>query len=175
MKVRPSFRDLKKNQCAFCKELGYQKVNCLRIKDWNKELKTEANLVRMISTQSGSTSQVGRSDSNSTIFCFSIITPTIGYSCDSKQMQDTELHIMCVLIGTDFLVLRSQIDVLLSWVMIVHVTWKGQVQFISRYFDGMVGKLKEVRYISQLKKNLISVDALKALGLEVFLAMVFSR
>ena len=44
-----------------------------------------------------------------------------------------------------------------------------------KMFDGIVRRLKEVRYIPQLKKNLISVDALKALGLEVFLAMVFSR
>jgi len=34
-------------------------------------------------------------------------------------------------------------------------------------FDGMVRELTEVRYVPQLKKNLISVGALKALGLEV--------
>ena len=34
-------------------------------------------------------------------------------------------------------------------------------------FDGMVRELKDVRYVSQLKRNLISVGALKALGLEV--------
>jgi len=31
----------------------------------------------------------------------------------------------------------------------------------------MVQKLKEVRYVPQLKKNLISVGVLKALGLEI--------
>ena len=31
-------------------------------------------------------------------------------------------------------------------------------------FDGMVWELKEVRYLPQLKRNLISVGALKALG-----------
>ena len=31
-------------------------------------------------------------------------------------------------------------------------------------FDGMVRELKEVRYVSQVKKNLISVGVMKALG-----------
>ena len=34
-------------------------------------------------------------------------------------------------------------------------------------FDGMVRKLKEVKYVPQLKKNLISVGALQILGLKV--------
>ena len=42
-------------------------------------------------------------------------------------------------------------------------------------FDGMVRELKDVRYVPQLKRNLISVDALKALGLEDLLEMEFSR
>jgi len=35
-------------------------------------------------------------------------------------------------------------------------------------FNGMVWKLSEVRYVSQLKKNLISVDTLEALGLKIW-------
>ena len=43
-KSRPELRDLKKKQCAFCKEIGCWKVDYLRIKDKNKnESKTEAN------------------------------------------------------------------------------------------------------------------------------------
>ena len=34
-------------------------------------------------------------------------------------------------------------------------------------FDGMVRELKEVRYIPQLKRNLISIGALEALSLEI--------
>ena len=34
-------------------------------------------------------------------------------------------------------------------------------------FDGMVQELKEVRYVLQLKRNLISVGALKTLGLSI--------
>ena len=33
-----------------------------------------------------------------------------------------------------------------------------------RKFDGMVRKLKEVRYVPQVKKNLISVGVLEVLG-----------
>ena len=57
-KSRPDFRDLKKNQCAFCKEVGHWKVDCLRIKDKKKESETEANLAQVRSTQAG-TSQAG--------------------------------------------------------------------------------------------------------------------
>jgi len=41
----------------------------------------------------------------------------------------------------------------------------GTVQI--KMFDGMVQELKEVRYVPQLKRNLISVGALITLGLEV--------
>ena len=50
-KSRSGFRDMKKNQCAFCKEIGYWKVDCLRIKTKKKESKTEANLAQMICMQ----------------------------------------------------------------------------------------------------------------------------
>ena len=54
-KSRPGFKDLKKNQCAFCKEIGHWKIDFLKIKDKNKgkESKTEANLTQVISTQAG--------------------------------------------------------------------------------------------------------------------------
>ena len=42
--IRSGFRDLKKNQCAFYKEIGHLKVDCPRIKDKSKKSKTEANL-----------------------------------------------------------------------------------------------------------------------------------
>ena len=41
----------------------------------------------------------------------------------------------------------------------------GTIQI--KMFDGMVRKLKEVRYVPQLKRNLISVGALETLGLAV--------
>ena len=42
-----------------------------------------------------------------------------------------------------------------------------------KMIGGIVRELKEVRYVPQLKRNLISVSALKALDLVV--SMVFSR
>jgi len=42
---------------------------------------------------------------------------------------------------------------------------KGTVQI--KMFDGMVRELKEVRYVPQLKRNLISAGTLKTLDLEV--------
>jgi len=38
---------------------------------------------------------------------------------------------------------------------------------LNKMFDGMVRELKEARYVHKLKRNLISVGVLKALGLEV--------
>ena len=38
---------------------------------------------------------------------------------------------------------------------------------LFKMFDGMVQELKEVRYVPQLKMNLISIGALKALGFKV--------
>ena len=38
---------------------------------------------------------------------------------------------------------------------------------LVKMFDGMVRELKDVRYVPQLKRDVISVDALEALDLEV--------
>ena len=57
-------------------------------------------------------------------------------------------------------------DVLLSCVMIAHVTWKEYTMQI-KMLNGMVRELKEVRYVPQFKKNLISVGALKTLSHEI--------
>ena len=42
-KSKLDFRDLKKNQCAFWKELGHEKIDCPKTKG-KKKSKTEANL-----------------------------------------------------------------------------------------------------------------------------------
>jgi len=44
---------------------------------------------------------------------------------------------------------------------------EGICTVLVKIFDRMVRELKDVRYIPQLKKNLISVGALEALSLEV--------
>jgi len=85
LKFRSCFRDLKKNQCTFYKEIGHWKVDCPRIKDKSKKKKskTEANLALVVSTQ-GNTSQADGSDSDSSVFSFSITTPIVGYSGDAE-------------------------------------------------------------------------------------------
>jgi len=87
-KSRPGFKDLKKNQCAFCKELGHWKVDCLKAKGKKKKSKTETNLAKVVSTQA-STSQAGRSDSDSSVFSFSVTTPIIGCSGDTEWILNT--------------------------------------------------------------------------------------
>jgi len=87
-KSRPGFRDLKKNQCTFNKEVGHWKIDYSKAKSKKKELKTKTNLAQVGSTQV-STSQAGRSDSDSSVFYFFITTP-IGYSGNSEWILDTE-------------------------------------------------------------------------------------
>ena len=82
-KSRLDFKDLKKNQCAVCNELGRWKVDCLKAKDKMKESKTEAKLARVVNTHA-STSQSSASDSDSSVFSFSITTPIIAYSGDTE-------------------------------------------------------------------------------------------
>ena len=77
-KSRPVFKNLEKNQCTFCKKLGHWKVDCPRIRDKNEKSKFETNLIHVINTQSGSTSQADVSDSDSSIFLFSFTTLAIG-------------------------------------------------------------------------------------------------
>ena len=49
-KSRSGFRYLKRNQCALYKELGHWKVDCPKDKGKKKELMTEANFTKMVST-----------------------------------------------------------------------------------------------------------------------------
>jgi len=49
-KSRLGIRDLKKNQCALCKEIGHWKVDCSKAKGKKNESKTEANLAKVVST-----------------------------------------------------------------------------------------------------------------------------
>jgi len=46
---------------------------------------------------------------------------------------------------------------------------KGTDTVHIKMFDGMVRELKKVRYVPRLKRNHISVGALKTLGLEVYI------
>jgi len=71
------FQRYEKNQCALCKELEHWKVDCPKAKGRKKKSKTEANLAQVVSTHA-STSQADGSNSDSSVFSFSITTPIIG-------------------------------------------------------------------------------------------------
>jgi len=58
--------------------------------------------------------------------------------------------------------------------MVVPLSWDdypckmaGICMVLIKMFDEMVGELTKVRYVSQLKRNLTSIGALKVLSLEV--------
>ena len=87
-KSKSGFRNLKKNPCALSKELGYWKAECPKAKGKKVESKTEVNLAKVVSTQ-GSTSQADGSDSDSSVFSFSVTTPTVSFSDNSEWILDT--------------------------------------------------------------------------------------
>jgi len=68
---------LKKNQCAFYKEEGHEKVDCPKLKN-KKESKPEANIAQVKS------SQVDGLSSYSSVVSLTITTPTTCFSDISK-------------------------------------------------------------------------------------------
>jgi len=77
-KSRSGFRDLKRNQCVLCKELGHWKVDCPKAKGKKMESNTDANLA-----------QADGSDSDLSVFSLSVTTPTIDYSDNVEWILDT--------------------------------------------------------------------------------------
>ena len=117
----------------------------------------------MVSTYT-STSQVDESDSDSSIFSSSVTTPTVSYSGDSKWTLDTGATYQVCTNRDRF----SSFEKLDGCSVIISddrpCNMEGICTVQIKLFDGMVQKLKEVRYAPQVKKNLISIGALKALG-----------
>ena len=129
-------------------------MDCPKAKGKKKESKTEANLAKVVSTHS-SNSQAGGLDSDSSIFSFSVTTPIVSYSGENEWILDTgATYHMCpnrewfssfeklegcsVVMGDDHPCIMEGV---------------GTIQI--KMFDGMVRELKEVRYVPQLKRNLI--------------------
>jgi len=75
----------------------------------------------MVSTNV-STSQTNRSDSDSSIFPFSVTTSIVGYSGDFEWMLDTGATYHVCSNMDWFSSFKKLMDVMLSWVMIAHVT-----------------------------------------------------
>ena len=96
----------------------------------------------MVSTHA-STSQVDGSDSDSSVFSFSVITPTVGYSDNSEWILDTGATYHEKLNGC-FAIMGDDHPCNMEGIGTVHI----------KMFDRMVRELKEVGYVSQLKGNL---------------------
>ena len=128
----------------------------------------------MISTEAD-TSQVGGSDSDSSVFSSSFTTPTISYSGDSKWVLDIgATYHVCP--NKNFFSSFEKLDGCFSIIGDDHsCKVEGICTIYVKMFDGIVWELKEVRYIPQLKMNLISIGALKAFDLEESIRDVFSR
>jgi len=75
--------DLKKNQSAFCKEKGHQKIDCPKLKNKKKESKSDANIAKVKSLQ------VNGRNSDSLVVSLTITTSTVCYSNISVWILDT--------------------------------------------------------------------------------------
>jgi len=126
----------------------------------------EANLIQVINTHA-STSQMDGSDSDSSVFSFSVTTPTVGYSDNYEWILDTgATYHVCP--NKNWFSSLEKLDGCFTVMGDNHpCNVKGIGSFHIKIFDGIVRELKEVRYVPQLKRNLISVGTLETLGLAV--------
>jgi len=117
----------------------------------------------VISTQAG-TSQAGGSDSDSSVFSFSVTTPTIGYSSNSEWVLDPGATYR-VCLNRDWFSRFEKLDGCFAIMGDDHpYKVKGIDAVRIKILDRMVRELKEVRYVPQVKMNLISVGTLDVLG-----------
>ena len=80
-KSKTDNHQLGKNQCAYCIEKGHWKIICPKLKKY-KELKPEANLIQVVSTLDGGTSQAGGLVSDSSSYSLSV---TLIICCSGKS------------------------------------------------------------------------------------------
>jgi len=111
-----------------------------------KESKTEANLAQMVSTHA-STSQADGSDSDSSVFSFSVTTPTVGYSNNVEWILDTRAtYHMCP--SKAWFSSLEKLDGCFAVMGDDHpCNVKGIGTVCIKMFDRIVRELKEVRYI----------------------------
>ena len=102
------------------------------------------------------TSQTDGSDSNSSVFSFSITTSIVGYSGDVEWILDTEAtYHMCS--NRDWFSSFEKVD----WCSVIMgddrpCNMEGIRTVQIKMFDGMIRELKEVRYVPELKKKILS-------------------
>lgn len=90
------------------------------------------------------------------------------------QIQRSELWIaqlptICALGRTGSLSLKNLMDQGCLWVTIIPVKLEGIGKIHLKMNDGVVQELEDVRYVPEMKKNLISVGELDSRGFEMTL------
>jgi len=122
-----------------------------------------------------STSQADGSDSDSSIFSFFITARTVGYSDNSEWI----LYIGATYHVCPNMDCFSNFEKLNGCFIVTGDDHPCNVEGIStvrvKMFDGIVRELKNVRYVPQLKINLISVGPLKTLGLFISIRYVILK
>ena len=103
---------------------------------------------------------------HSSVFSFSVTTPTVDYSDDSEWIWDTgATYHVCS--NKDWFSSFEKVNSCFVVMSDNHpCKMKGICTVIIKMFDEMVWELKKARYVPQLKKKFISVGALEALDLE---------
>ena len=114
-----------------------------------------------------STLHADESDSHSSVFSFSITTPTIGYSDNAEWILDTwGTYHVCP--NRDWFSTFEKLDGCFTVMGIDHpCNVEGIATVNVKIFNGVVWEFKEVRYAPQLKMNLILVGTLETLCLMV--------
>ena len=127
---------------------------------------TEANLTQVASTQA-STSQADGSDLDSSVFSLSVTTPNVSYSDNAEWIIDTGAIYHVCWNRAWF----SSFEKLDGCYMVMGDNHPCNIEAVGtvciKMDDGIVRELNEARYVPQLKRNLISVGALEALGLMI--------
>ena len=100
-------------------------------------------------------------------YSLSVTTPIIGFSGDSEWVLDTgaTYHVCPNMAWFSSFEKLEGCSVVMDDDHPCIMEGVGTIQI--KMFDGIVRELKEVRYVPQLKRNLISVGVLEALGLVV--------
>ena len=172
LESRPGFRDMKKNQCAFCKEIGYWKIDCPKIKNKNKkESKTDKS--RMGGQYSGQYF-IGRWIKLGLIGILFLCYYSYRWLLRRCWVDIWNYHHVCP--NRDWFSSFEKLDGCSVIMGDDHQCNMKDIRTVqTKMFDGKIRELKEVRYVSQLKRNLISVGALKLWVLWYLLEMMFSR
>ncbi|KAH9665312.1 hypothetical protein KPL70_020298 [Citrus sinensis] len=144
-------RNIARDECAFCHEKGHWRKDCPKAQKRDGKKPAAANMARKDENSDYSLS----------------ITPAAYVASSSEWILDTgATYHLCPIKEwfTDFRNLESG-AVMMGNNQPCRTMGIGTIRL--KMFDGMVRELKEVRFVPEIKKNLISVGALEAKGYKV--------